>query len=78
VVRSLVKEQALQQRRSEWTSGAAPGAVDVAQDESAISALELQVLEAQREAVKQREEVTRKERAVIERRISLHKAGVAL
>jgi hypothetical protein len=78
VVRSLVKEQALEQRRSESASGAAPGAVDAAQDQSAIATLELQVLEAQREAVKQREEVTKKERAVIERRIALHKSGDAL
>lgn len=78
VVQSLVKEQALERRRSESASGAAPGAVAVAQDHSAISTLELQVLEAQREAVKQREEVTRKERAVIERRIALHKSGDAL
>jgi hypothetical protein len=78
VVQALEKEQALEQRRSALASGAAPAAVDVAQDVSAISALELQVLEAQRESVKQREEVTKKERAVIERRIALHKSGDAL
>jgi hypothetical protein len=74
VVQSLMQEQALERRRSEAVSGA----VDVAQAGSAISTLELQVLEAQRTAVRQREEVTKKERAVIERRIALHKSGDAL
>ena len=78
VVQSLQRELALEKRRTEAASGLAPGAVDVAQGETAIAALELDVLEAQREAVKQREEVTKKERAVIERRITLHKSGEAL
>ncbi|HEX5817905.1 MAG TPA: hypothetical protein VFY20_03450, partial [Gemmatimonadales bacterium] len=55
VVQSLQKELALEQRRAAAATGAESGAVDVAQGETAIAALELQVLEAQREAVRQRE-----------------------
>ena len=78
VVQSLQKELALEQRRAAAAGASESGAVAVAQGETAIAALELQVLEAQREAVKQREEVTKKERAVIERKITLHKSGEAL